>query len=118
MTLPPAPCRAREILGRIGGKWSLDLLAQLGSGPRRFTELRRAVGGISHRVLTATLRDLERDGLVSRTVFAVMPPRVDYALTPAGKALLERLGDVVSWAEHHAGELDAARAGFDGRHPS
>src|SRR5579863_4999857 len=75
-------CTAREILDRVGDKWSVYIVATLGKRPLRFSELRRAIDGISQRMLTLTLRGLERDGLVTRTVFATVPPRVDYGLTP------------------------------------
>jgi DNA-binding HxlR family transcriptional regulator len=79
-------CRPREVLDRVGDKWSLLVIGLLSAGTRRFSELRRSVDGISQRVLTATLRGLERDGLVSRTVHPTVPPRVDYTLTPMGRA--------------------------------
>lgn len=110
-----AACRAREILDRVGDKWSLHVISQLGEDTKRFTELKRAVDGISQRMLTVTLRELERDGIVSRTVYAVMPPRVDYALTPMGHTLLEFVGGLVTWAEGHLDEIDAARADYDTR---
>ena len=84
----PADCRAiSEVLARIGDKWSVLVVTRLGQGPMRFNELRRAIGGISQRMLTLTLRGLERDGLATRTVFPTIPPRVDYALTPLGRLL-------------------------------
>ena len=96
----PADCRAvSDVLARIGDKWSVLVVSRLGDGPLRFNELRRSIGGISQRMLTLTLRGLERDGLITRTVFPTIPPRVDYALTPLGRDLLEpglgarRLGD-------------------------
>jgi DNA-binding HxlR family transcriptional regulator len=85
----PAGCRAREVLDRVGDKWSLLVISLLGERTRRFTELRRSIDGISQRMLTVTLRGLERDGLVTRTVHATVPPRVDYALTPMGRTLLD-----------------------------
>ncbi|MET9337619.1 winged helix-turn-helix transcriptional regulator [Nonomuraea sp. NPDC003727] len=115
MNHSPAACRAREILDRVGGKWSLSVIHQLGSGTKRFTELNRGIDGISHRMLAVTLRELERDGIVSRTVRAVMPPHVEYALTTMGRALLDTMGGLVVWAEDHLGEIDAARAAFDAR---
>src|SRR5215217_8529895 len=86
----PEECRAvSEVLSRVGDKWTVLVVTMLGDGPRRFNELRRALGSISQRMLTLTLRSLERDGLVTRTVFATIPPRVEYALTAAGKTLIE-----------------------------
>jgi DNA-binding HxlR family transcriptional regulator len=87
-TLPG--CRAREILDRVGDKWSLYAIALLGGGTRRFTELKRGIDGISQRMLTVTLRGLERDGIVTRTQYPVVPVRVEYALTPMGRTLLAR----------------------------
>jgi DNA-binding HxlR family transcriptional regulator len=108
-------CYARQILDRIGDKWSISVIHQLGHGPRRFTELRRGIDGISQRMLTATVRTLERDGLVSRTVHPVVPPRVDYALTPLGETLLGTVCQLMSWAVEHAGDIDEARAAYDAR---
>jgi DNA-binding HxlR family transcriptional regulator len=109
---PPA-CQAREVLGRIGDKWSLYVISLLGEDTRRFTDLKRGVAGISQRMLTVTLRGLERDGIVTRTVYPVMPPRVDYALTPMGRTLLDTVGTLVTWAEEHVAEIDGARAAYD-----
>jgi DNA-binding HxlR family transcriptional regulator len=110
-----AKCRIREILGRIGDKWSLFIIFQLGDGPQRFTTLKRAVDGISQRMLTVTLRGLERDGIVSRTMYPVMPPRVDYALTPLGHTLLDAVGALMAWVDEHLPEVDAARDAYDAR---
>ena len=90
------------MLVRIGDKWSILVIGLLGQRGRRFTELLHDTDGISQRMLTVTLRGLERDGLVSRTVHAVVPPRVDYALTPVGKTLLATVTDLALWAERHA----------------
>ncbi|MFI6454082.1 winged helix-turn-helix transcriptional regulator [Streptosporangium amethystogenes] len=111
----PAACRAREILDRVGDKWSLYVISQLGVGTKRFTELKREIDGISQRMLTVTLRELERDGIVSRTMYPVMPPRVDYALTPLGHTLVEAVRGLVGWAEEHLDEIDAARTTYDTR---
>jgi len=108
-------CQAREILGRIGDKWSLYVISLLGEDTKRFTDLKRGVEGISQRMLTVTLRGLERDGIVTRTVYPVMPPRVDYALTPMGRTLLETVGTLVAWAEEHVADIDGARAEYDER---
>jgi DNA-binding HxlR family transcriptional regulator len=110
-----AKCRIREILGRIGDKWSLFVIFRLGDGPLRFTTLKRAVDGISQRMLTVTLRGLERDGIVSRTMYPVMPPRVDYALTPLGHTLLDAVGALMAWVDEHLPEVDAARDAYDAR---
>lgn len=111
-----ADCRAVSgVLARIGDKWSVLIVVLLGDGPRRFTEIKRLVGGISQRMLTLTLRGLERDGLVTRTVFPTVPPRVDYALTGLGRSLRGPVEAMGSWARAHQGEIEAARARFDGR---
>jgi DNA-binding HxlR family transcriptional regulator len=104
----------REVLDRVGDKWSLFAMTLLGSGPMRFSELKRAIEGISQRMLTLTLRTLERDGLVSRTVTPTRPPRVDYALTDLGRTLLVPVSGLVRWAEEHRTEIQAARNRFDG----
>jgi DNA-binding HxlR family transcriptional regulator len=108
-------CRAREVFERVGDKWSVSVIHQLGAGTRRFTDLRQGIDGISQRMLTVTLRGLERDGIVTRTVHAVIPPRVDYALTPMGRTLLQTVGDLVSWADAHLHDIDAAREVYDRR---
>jgi len=108
-------CRIREILERVGDKWSLQVIFHLGGGPQRFTSLKRSIDGVSQRMLTVTLRGLERDGIVSRTMYPVIPPRVEYALTPLGATLLDAVGALVSWADAHLAEVDAARAAYDAR---
>ena len=110
-----AACEVRQILDRIGDKWSVLVIALLGPGPRRFMELRRDIGQISQRMLTLTLRQLERDGLVQRTVFPVIPPRVEYRLTPLGETLLESIQGIVSWTLDHREEIVAARSAYDVR---
>ncbi|HET9137936.1 helix-turn-helix domain-containing protein [Actinophytocola sp.] len=112
---PATLCHARQVLDRIGDKWSIAVIHQLGTGTKRFTELRRGITGISQRMLTATLRVLERDGLVSRTVYPVVPPRVDYALTPLGETLLDNVCQLMGWAVEHGAEIDKAQAEYDGR---
>jgi DNA-binding HxlR family transcriptional regulator len=109
----PSVCQAREVLGRVGDKWSLYVISLLGEETKRFTDLKRGVAGISQRMLTVTLRGLERDGIVTRTVYPVMPPRVDYALTPMGRTLLDTVGTLVAWAEDHLAEINGARAAYD-----
>jgi DNA-binding HxlR family transcriptional regulator len=112
-TLPG--CRAREILDRVGDKWSLYAIAMLGGGTRRFTELKRGIDGISQRMLTVTLRGLERDGIVTRTQYPVVPVRVEYALTPMGRTLLDAVHPLITWTEGHLADIDAARAAYDAR---
>jgi DNA-binding HxlR family transcriptional regulator len=109
----PAACRARDILDRVGDKWSLYVISRLGGGTKRFTELKREIDGISQRMLTVTLRGLERDGIISRTMYPVMPPRVDYTLTAMGHTLLDAVSTFVSWADDHVDEIDAARTVYD-----
>ncbi len=110
-----SPCRAREVLQRVGDKWSMYVIDLLGQGTKRFSELHRSVDGITARMLTVTLRGLERDGIVTRTIHPVIPPRVDYALTPMGLTLLDAIGALVSWADSHLPEISAAQAVYDAR---
>jgi DNA-binding HxlR family transcriptional regulator len=105
-----------DLLPRVSDKWSADILAALAEETLRFTELRRRVPGISQRMLSLSLHALERDGFVVRTVFAVIPPRVDYFLTPLGAALVEELERLAAWAEEHRSEILGARAAYDVRH--
>ena len=104
-----------DILTRVGDKWSVMVVMLLGNGTKRFNEMRRLIGGISQRMLTLTLRGLERDGLVTRTVFPTVPPRVDYALTDMGRALLIPISALGTWAYVHRDAVDAARLAFDAR---
>ena len=107
-------CRpVTDILNRVGDKWSVMIVMLLGPGPRRFNEIKRAINGISQRMLTLTLRGLERDGLVTRTVTPTIPPRVDYELTPLGQSLRCPIDALGEWAFAHRHEVDAARARFD-----
>ncbi|WP_436776920.1 winged helix-turn-helix transcriptional regulator [Yinghuangia sp. YIM S09857] len=108
-------CEVRQILDRIADKWSLLVIALLDQRTLRFTELRRKIDGISQRMLTVTLRQLERDGLVERTVYPVVPPRVEYALTPLGATLHDTIQALVTWTEDHQNEIAAARAVYDAR---
>jgi DNA-binding HxlR family transcriptional regulator len=111
----PGDCRAiSDVLARVGDKWSVLVVSRLGSGSMRFNELRRSIGGISQRMLTLTLRGLERDGLVTRTVFPTVPPRVDYALTPLGRDLLEPVSALGDWATRNQAKIARAREKFDG----
>ena len=115
--LPPNPhedhdCRGvASVLARVGDKWSVFVIMMLGDGPKRFNELKRLVGGISQRMLTLTLRGLERDGLVTRTVFPTIPPRVDYELTDLGHGLSHPVKALGEWAMRHQDQIEAARAG-------
>ena len=109
-----ASCRVRSVLARIGDKWAIYVVDRLGGGPRRFSELLRGIDGITPRMLTVTLRGLERDGIVTRTLHAAVPPRVDYALTPLGQTLLSAIGQLVSWADTHLPEIEAAQVAYDG----
>ncbi|WP_344894237.1 helix-turn-helix domain-containing protein [Actinomadura meridiana] len=102
-------CPTRLVLDRIGDKWSVLVVLSLSSGPRRFTQLRDTIGGITPKVLTQTLRAMERDGLLIRTVFAEVPPRVEYALTPLGQSLQSPIGAVAAWAEENVEAVIAAR---------
>ena len=102
-------CPSRRLLDRIGDRWTVLLITTLEDGPRRFSELLRTVDGISQKMLTQTLRSLEADGLVLRTVHPEIPPRVEYELTELGRSLLEPLGALISWATDHMGEVQASR---------
>jgi DNA-binding HxlR family transcriptional regulator len=108
-------CRARDVLDRVGDKWSVMVIYMLGSGTRRFSQLLRSIDGISQRMLTVTLRGLERDGLVTRMVYAVVPPRVDYDLTPMGQTLLSTIQALMEWSDRHTADIDASRAAYDQR---
>ena len=103
------------MLNRIGDKWAIYVVDRLGQGPRRFSELLRGIDGITARMLTVTLRGLERDGILTRTVHAAVPPRVDYQLTPLGETLRETIGQLVSWADAHIAEIQDAQAAYDAR---
>ena len=107
-------CRAiSDVLARVGDKWTVMVVGLLSDGPMRFNELRRTIGGISQRMLTLTLRGLERDGLVTRTVFPTIPPRVDYALTDRGQTLIEPLKLLFAWATEHNAAIEQSRQAFD-----
>jgi DNA-binding HxlR family transcriptional regulator len=106
-------CPSRQVLDRIGDTWSVLVVISLAQGPQRYTELARRIDGVSPKMLTQTLRALERDGLISRTVHAVVPPRVDYALTKLGQSLLDLVGALESWAQTHMGDVLAARSDYD-----
>jgi DNA-binding HxlR family transcriptional regulator len=107
-------CPSRQVLDRIGDKWTVLVLGELGqAGPRRFTMLRRRLTGVSEKMLTQTLRSLERDGLVLRTVYPAVPPHVEYELTPLGETLREPLAALKQWSVEHVPEILAARASYD-----
>ncbi|WP_067839319.1 winged helix-turn-helix transcriptional regulator [Nocardia lijiangensis] len=110
-----ATCELRDVLDRVGDKWSVLIMAMLGTGPRRYSDLRRSIDGISQRMLTLTLRSLERDGLVTRTVTPTTPPRVDYDLTAVGRTLSREVGALISWAEQHREYIAVARRTYDER---
>ena len=110
-----ADCEVRQILDRIADKWSLLVIALLERRSLRFSELRKEIDGISQRMLTVTLRQLERDGLVNRKVYPVVPPRVDYELTDMGCTLHETIKALVTWTEEHQQAIATARAAYDER---
>src|ERR1700750_801777 len=110
----PEDCRAvSEVLARVGDKWTVLVVSTLGDGPKRFNELRRALGSISQRMLTLTLRGLERDGLATRTIFPTIPPRVEYELTKLGRSLLEPVSGIGLWARQNRAAIHEARLRFD-----
>src|SRR5438552_17386444 len=112
----PANCHAREVMARVGDKWSVYVMHVLGESKAvRFNELRSQVDGISQRMLTVTLRGLERDGMVARRVYPEVPPRVEYSLTPLGATLRQLVRGLVAWSGAHLAEVDAARAAYDAR---
>jgi DNA-binding HxlR family transcriptional regulator len=119
--LPPSPHEHADCLGvasilaRVGDKWSVMVIMTLFDGPKRFNEIKRLIGGVSQRMLTLTLRGLERDGLVTRTIFPTIPPRVDYELTDLGRGLSEPVMSLGQWAKMHRSEIETARDRFDGR---
>lgn len=114
--LSPEQCiSVREILDRVGDRWSIYVVAQLREGPQRFNALQRAIEGISQRMLTRTLRSLERDGLISRTVYPTNPPQVEYELTPLGASLVQSLMVLLNWADSNCNQIQNARANYDAR---
>ncbi|MEV4123429.1 helix-turn-helix domain-containing protein [Nocardia sp. NPDC049707] len=106
-------CEVRQILDRVADKWSLLVIALLDQRSLRFSELKRKIDGVSQRMLTRTLRHLERDGLIERTVYPTVPPRVDYALTPLGASLHTTIKALVVWTETHQHEIATARDSYD-----
>ena len=111
---PDERCPVRDVLDRIGDKWSTLVLVTLAAGPHRFSAVQRAIPDISKRMLTQTFRDLERDGLIARTVFPTKPPSVEYRLTPLGETILEPLSVLVRWADRSHAAIKSARLAFDG----
>ena len=106
-------CPSRQILDRIGDTWSVLVVGMLADGPQRYSTLAKRIEGISPKMLTQTLRGLERDGLIGRTVHAEVPPRVDYELTILGLSLLDLVRALSSWAETHIGDVQSARVAYD-----
>lgn len=113
-SVKPAHCPVRDVLDCIGDKWSILMIMTLATRPRRFSELHRAIRDISKRMLTQTLRDLERDGLITRHVFPTKPPSVEYGLSPLGKSLLDPMASLIDWADQRYSDIHAARVRFDG----
>ncbi|MFJ8995171.1 winged helix-turn-helix transcriptional regulator [Streptomyces sp. NPDC102279] len=109
-------CPVREVLDRVAGKWSVLIIVAAAHGPIRFTELERSIEGISRRMLTLTLRHLERDGLVTRTVYPTVPPKVEYELTPVARELHVTLLSLTDWAERHRVTIAESRAAYDAEH--
>lgn len=106
-------CPVRDVLDSVGGKWTSLMILGLADGPRRFSQLRRFIPDISQRMLTQTLRDLQRDGYITRTVYPTQPPSVEYALTPLGQSFLALLRSLVHWSTEHHDAIRAARAVYD-----
>ena len=108
-------CPSRQVLDRIGDTWSVLIIATLADGPRRYSQLAARIDGISPKMLTQTLRGLERDGMISRTVFPEVPPRVEYDLTGLGRSLLGLVSGMSAWAEEHIDDVVGARVAYDTR---
>ncbi len=109
-------CGSQQVLGLIANKWTTLVIYALAEGTKRYSELQRGIGGVSQKMLTQTLRSLERDGLVQRHMYPVVPPKVEYSLTPLGRTLIDPLRAICRWAEQHLHKLQAARASHgDGR---
>ncbi|NJC73010.1 helix-turn-helix transcriptional regulator [Planosporangium thailandense] len=106
-------CGSRQVLDRIGDRWSVLVVLMLADGLKRYSELAQRIEGVSQKMLTQTLRGLERDGLVTRTVHASVPPRVDYALTDLGRSVLDLVAGLEAWATDHLGDVLAARSRYD-----
>jgi DNA-binding HxlR family transcriptional regulator len=117
--VPHDSCLAvREVLNRVGDKWSVLIVGLLADGPKRFSELRRTIEGISPRMLTLTLRGLERDGLVTRTVYPTIPPRVEYQLTELGRTLQKPIQSLAKWAQENREKIQQSRNRYDARSPA
>jgi DNA-binding HxlR family transcriptional regulator len=117
-TIPPwdvfnSQCPTRQVLDRIADKWTVLVIRRLADGTLRFSQLRRAISGISQKALTGTLRGLERDGIVHRRIYASVPPRVEYSLTELGRSLIKLVAGICIWAEAHIEEVQAARDIFN-----
>jgi DNA-binding HxlR family transcriptional regulator len=109
-------CGSQQVLDLIANKWTALVIYSLAEGTKRYSELQRSIGGVSQKMLTQTLRSLERDGLVQRRLYPVVPPKVEYSLTPLGRTLIDPLRAICRWAEQHLHKLQAARASYgDGR---
>lgn len=108
-------CGSRKVIDRIGDRWSVLVVLTLADGEKRYGELAERIDGISQKMLTQTLRGLERDGILTRTVHASVPPRVDYALTDLGRSLLDLVAGLEEWATRHLAEVEAAQARYDAR---
>jgi len=108
-----ASCPTRHVLDLIANKWATLIIKLLENGPQRFTALQRQVGGISQKMLTQTLRELERDGLVQRTIYAQVPPRVEYALTPLGQTLIEPIAALIKWSEKNVAAVTNSQQQYD-----
>jgi DNA-binding HxlR family transcriptional regulator len=111
--LDASQCPVRDVLDQIGDKWTMLIVMALADGPRRFSALNRQIPDISKRMLTQTLRDLERDGLITRHVFATKPPSVEYRLAPLGRSLLDPLAVLIGWSERNHADIKQARGRFD-----
>ncbi len=109
----PGPCPVRDVLDKIGDKWSMLLVMTLASGPKRFNQLHRDIPDISQKMLTQTLRNLQRDGMVARQVFDTKPPSVEYRLTPLGQSLIVPFGQLIEWANDSIGTINRSRTQFD-----
>ena len=117
-TMYEGQCPSREALDRIGDKWASLIIGLLEDGTMRFSDLQRAIGGITQKMLTQTLRSLERDGLVKRTVYPEVPPRVEYSLTELGTTLIEPLAVLRDWAQQHISKVTVAQQEYDARKAS
>ncbi|HSB70677.1 MAG TPA: helix-turn-helix domain-containing protein [Candidatus Methylomirabilis sp.] len=110
-------CGSQQVLGLIADRWTALVIHALAKGTQRYSQLQRTIGGVSQKMLTQTLRNLERNGLVDRQVYPVVPPKVEYSLTPLGRTLIEPLRALCEWAEKHLEDLEEARARHEGPRP-